>query len=446
MEPGRVGLRAQWLQLAAPGAPQLSHRDGTGAFVSNGVRLLVIGLLLHGMAAGAEPPALKPAAEGTALIEALEVAPLGVVGTIEGSRALDARGWRATVVVESALVGPAEPGQRVVVAWEELATSRPPRFANGDRVLLALEPLVAGSLWRKRFEDPREIATAYGVGQSGVAFLRMPASGSVSILQHYLLLPADLRGGPAGQRHLVALAADAQRPLALSAARRLAALTSGATLGGEAAQLVLRALARAESDAELATSLLIWIERRQPIAPALDAALAVPTGAPATFVRARGLLGEGLPGERERALLASPSAAVRAAAASVAGPARVTRLADLLRRDPAPEVRLAALRRLARLEGPAALESLLDAFDDADPAVRNEAALHAAAFGPEVVPRLQDVAGWPWPASRSAVAALQLSNNEAARAVLTKLADEHPDERVRTLAQIALGRSIGHKD
>jgi hypothetical protein len=408
----------------------------------------VIGLWVLGAAAGAEAPAPKPAAEGTALLEALEAAPLAVVGTIEGRSALDARGWRATVAVESALVGSAEPGQRVVIAWEELAGSRPPRFANGDRVLLALEPLVAGSLWRKRFQDPREIPSASGVAQRGAAFLRTPAPGSVSILQHYLLLPADLRSGPAGQRHLLALAADAQRPLAVSAARRLAALTSGAPLGGDDAPLVLRALARAESDAELATSLLSWIERRQPLGlvPALDAALAARAGAPATFVRARGLLGEGLPGERERALLASPSADLRAAAASVASPAAASRLADLLRRDPASEVRLAALRRLARLEGPAALESLLDAFDDADPAVRNEAALHAAAFGPEVVPRLQDAAGWPWPAPQSAVLGLSHSNNDAARAVLAKLAEEHPDVRVRTLAEIALGRSIGHKD
>lgn len=407
----------------------------------------MIGLLGLGAAAAAEPPAPRPAAEGTALIEALEASPLGVVGTIEGCSALDARGWRASVAVESALVGSAEAGQRVVIAWEELVGSRPPRFANGDRVLLALEPLVAGSLWRKRL-DPKQLQSVFGVAQRGAAFLRTPAPGSVSILEHYLLLPADLRSGPPGQRHLMALAADAQRPLALSAARRLAALTGGATLGGEDAPLVLRALARADSDAELATPLLGWIERRQPagIAPALDAALAAPTGAPATFVRARGLLGDGLPGERERALLASPSAALRAAAASVAGPAQVTRLAELLRRDPAPEVRLAALRRLARLEGPAALESLLDAFDDADASVRNEAALHAAAFGPEVVPRLQDAAGWPWPAPQSAVLGLSHSNNDAARAVLVKLAAEHPDVRVRTLAEIALGRSIGHKD
>ena len=445
MEPGRVGLRAEWLQLAAPRAPQLSHRN---VLFSRGVHLLVIALLLHGGAAVAQAPALKPAAEGTALIEALEVAPLGVVGTIEERSALDARGWRATVAVESALVGTAEPGQRVVIAWEELASSRPPRFANGDRVLLALEPLVAGSLWRKRFGDSKEISTAYGVAQRGAAFLRMPSPGSVSILQHYLLLPRDLRGGPAGQRHLVALAADAQRPLALSAARSLAALPSGATLGTEEAALVLRALARAESDAELATSLLIWIERRQPVGliPALDAALAAPAGAPAIFVRARGRLGEGLPAERERALLASPSAALRAAAASVAGPARAARLAELLRRDPAPEVRLEALKRLARLEGPAALEPLLEAFDDTDSEVRNEAALHAAAFGPEVVPRLREVAGWPWPASQSAVLGLSRADSEESRAALVELAEKHPDERVRTLAAVALGRSIGHKD
>jgi hypothetical protein len=405
-------------------------------------------LFVLGGAAAAEAPAPKPAAEGTALIEALEAAPLGVVGTIEARSALDARGWRATVAVESALVGPAESGQRVVIAWEELASSRPPRFANGDRVLLALEPLVAGSLWRKRFENPREIPSVYGVAQRGDAFLRTPAPGSVSILEHYLLLPADLRSGPAGQRHLMALAADAERPLALSAARRLAALTSGATLGAVEAPLVLRALARGESDAALATSLLKWIEHRQPVGlvPALDAALAAPAGAPATLVRARGLLGEGLPGERERALLASPSAAQRAAAASVAGPAAATRLADLLRRDPAPEVRLAAVRRLARLEGPAALEPLLESFDDTDSTVRNEAALHVAAFGPEAVPRLQQAALWPWPASQSAVLGLSVANSDESRAALAELAQKHPDQRVRTLAEIALGRSIGHED
>ena len=262
-------------------------------------------------------------------------------------------------------------------------------------------------------------------------------------------MPADIRGGPAGQRLLISLAGEAERPLAVSAARRLTAHTGETTLGAEEAQAVLRALARSDSDPELAAVLLIWIERRQPrgLEPALDAALAAPTRAPATFVAARGLLGEGLPEGRARALLASPSAPHRAAAAGAAGPAQIGRLAELVRGDPAPEVRLAALQRLARLQGAASLDVLLDAFDDADASVLNAAALQAAAFGPDVVPRLREVADvWPWPASQTAVVALRSANSEEGRAALVHLADEHRDERVRAMAALALGRGIGHKD
>jgi HEAT repeat protein len=121
-------------------------------------------------------------------------------------------------------------------------------------------------------------------------------------------------------------------------------------------------------------------------------------------------------------------------------------LADLLRSDPVPEVRVAALERLARLEGRAALEPLLDAFDDEDAAVRRAAALHAAAFGPEVVPRLREIAtGRPWPAPESAVLALRFANEAESRAALAQLAEEHPDERVRSLAALALGRDVGHR-
>jgi HEAT repeat protein len=137
----------------------------------------------------------------------------------------------------------------------------------------------------------------------------------------------------------------------------------------------------------------------------------------------------------------------RAAAAGAAGPEQAGRLADLLRNDPAPEVRVAALKRLARLEGPASLDALLDAFDDEDGAVRKEAAEHTAAFGPDVVPRLRDAATrWPWPASQTAVLALRTANCPESRTALVELADQHEDERVRTLAALALGRAIGHRD
>jgi hypothetical protein len=412
------------------------------------VRVLLAGLALLAVAAAAEPAAPPTAAEGTALVEALEAAPLAVVGTIEERSALDARGWRALVRVEWVLVGEAGP-EPVVIAWEELASARSPRFANGDRVLLALEPLPGGSLWRTRLGDARALLAARGVAQRGMAFLRDPSLGSLSLLRHYLALPPDVRAGPTGQHHLVALAADGERPLAVSAASRLARLSGEATLTDAEAKLVLRALARAESDERLASPLLAWIERSQPagLAPALDAALAQVSAGPQTLVTARGLLGEGLPADREKALLESPSAEQRAAAAGVAGPEQAGRLADLLHSDPVSDVRVAALRRLARLEGPAALDPLLDAFDDGDAAVRSEAALHAATFGPEAVPRLREVASrWPWPASQTAVVALRHANSPESRAVLAELADGHADERVRTLAAVSLGRGIGHKD
>lgn len=411
------------------------------------MRPIALGLLLLAGAAAGETPAPAPAAESTELIEALEAAPLAVVGTIAARTGLDERGWRANVAVESVLKGEvgAEP---LAIAWEELASARPPRFANGDRVLLALEPLVAGSLWRQRISDPKARSATLAVAQRGTAFLRSPSLGSLSLLRHYLPLTPELRGGPAGQRHLLGLAADGERALAISAARRLANVAGAAELGADETALALRALARADAEPALAAPLFVWVERKQPaaLAPALDAALAAPKGAPASFVQARGLLGEGLAADREKALLASPDGAQRAAAARVAGPAQADRLADLLRHDPLPEVRLAALSRLARLEGPASLETLLDAFDDEDAAVRNQAGLLAAAFGPEAVPRLGEVARrWAWPASETAVRALRHTNQAEARAVLVELADTHPDPRVRTLAGLALGRGLGHK-
>jgi hypothetical protein len=412
------------------------------------MRALLVGLALLAGAAAGEPAPVPPAAEGTALLEAFEAAPAVAAGIVEGRAALDETAWRARFAVETAVSGAVEPGKRVTIAWEELASSRPPRFANGDRVLLALEPLAGGSLWRQRFGgDLAALVAARGIPQQGTAFLRAPSLGSLSVLQHYLRLPPAERAGPAGQRHLLALAADAERALALSAAGRLAGLPAGETVGAETAELVLRALARADAEPQLADGLALWAERQQPLGlvPALDAALARPGGAPGSVVRARGVLGEGLVPEVEDAMLTSRHASQRAAAVAVAGPAQAGRLSDMLRSDPDPAVRAAAVRRLARLEGAASLDALLEAFDDADAEVRNQAALHAAAFGPEAVPRMRASADWPWPAPQTLVLALRVGNTAESRAALVELADAHPDERVRALAGLALGRDLGHR-
>ena len=399
-------------------------------------------------AAAAAPASGPPAQEGLRLIEALETAPLAVVGELGEPGALDTHGWRATLTVESALVGDAKPGDPVVIAWEELAAERTPRFAAGDRVLVALEPLASGSLWRARFPDVKEYVRVRAVAQRGLAFLRSPSLGSLEVLAHFLALPPGERAGPTGQAHLLALAADGERALAVSAAGRLATLR-GDHLEPERAALALRALARGERDDELADALLAWVDRAQPdgLAAPLDAALAANAGAPAIFVRARGLLPGGVASDRLTVLLAAPSPAQRAAAAGAATPAQRDRLAQLARNDPAPEVRSAALRRLVRVEGPDSLETLLATFSDREPTLRAEAAQLVAGLGPAAVPRLREVAlGWPDPAPRTAVVALGLVNSADASAVLRELADTHPDPTVRALAGVAIGRPLGHAD
>ena len=379
----------------------------------------------------------------------MEEAPLAVVGELSESKALDLHGWRATLQVESALVGDAQPGQTLAIAWEELSAARPPRFSGGDRVLVVLEPLASGSLWRARFPETAEYLRARGVAQRGLAFLRSPSLGNLQLLRHYLALPADERAGPTGQGHLLALVADGERALAVSAAGRLAARGTGSDLEPGRAALALRALARADRDAELAGALLAWIERTQPggLAAPLDAALAADARPPAIYAQARGLLAGGLGSERLAAWLADPSAQHRAAAASVATAAERDRLTGLVRSDPAVEVRRAALRRLAGLSGAGALDALLEAFSDREASLRSEAARLAAGLGPEGVPRIREVAlGWPSPAPETAVLALRLSGSQEAAASLRELADTHPDPRIRTLAGVAIGRPLGHAD
>jgi hypothetical protein len=404
--------------------------------------------LLAATATGAARPEAPPTREGTRLVEALETAPLAVVGQVHERAALDRSGWRATLVVESALVGDARPGTSVPITWEELASAPPPRFADGDRVLVALEPLTSGSLWRARFPDVEEYLRVRAVAQRGEAFLRNPSLGGVQQLGHYLRLPRAERSGATGQRHLLALAADAEPALAVSAAARLAQL-GGAELEPGSLELALRALARADSDPALAAELLAWVERAQPagLAGRLDQALAETPRPPSGWVRARGLLPGSLAGERLAGLLADPSPTQRAAAVSAAGAAQREELAALARSDPAPEVRSAALRRLARLDGAGALETLLAAFSDREASVRNEAARNVSGLGSETVPRLREVAlGWPDPAPETAVLALRFSGAADAVTVLSELADAHPDPRIRSLAALAIGRPLGHAD
>ena len=142
--------------------------------------------------------AVEPAAEGVRLIEALERVPVAVIGEVKKAAQLDLHGHSARLEIETALVGPLRPGRVLWIAWEELSPSRPPRFRDGDRVLVALESLPGVSLWLESIPDWEMRSNTLLVAMRGDAFLRNPSVGSVNLLAHYLALPRDEKLGAAG--------------------------------------------------------------------------------------------------------------------------------------------------------------------------------------------------------------------------------------------------------
>jgi hypothetical protein len=340
-----------------------------------------------------------------------------VVGTILEPAALEGPAHRAELRIERGLVGTVERGAVVPIAWEERARARPPRFADGDRVLVVLVPLSGHSIWRQRFPEHEERARVLGVAERGGAFLRSPRAGEVTLLEHYLAL------GRVGQL-------DAQ--LDPTSARRLAG-----------------ALRRPDFSARQRGSLLELVAKRR--LESLHEPLEVLAGsdelAPAPVFEALGRLdGTLTPAQTTRLLARSDSPAHRAVGARYAsGPEVERRLARLIRRDAAPEVRAAALSRLVELRGVGAMDRVIYGLGDEDVRVRETAILSIGALGPEAVPALRDEVENGGPeAAQAAVGALAVAGGDSGRRALVEIAETHPDPGVRDLARAALGRPIGH--
>lgn len=402
---------------------------------------------LAGAPAWAAPPGpdAPRAAPGSRLVQALEEAPLAVVGRVEGRRALDARAWEATLVVERVLAGPPPPGGRVAVAWEELAPSRAPRLAGGERVLVALEPIPDGSLWRRRL-PPGSREGAWHLAGRGEAFLRAPSLASLTVLEHYLRLAPPERRGPTGSAWLAQLARDAEAPLAASAVAALGSPAREAeALDAAVAARLVDALARPEEPVREALLELVARRPTPPLRAALRLRVEAAARPPAVLVEALGRAEGGLDAARAGALLDDPAPARRAAAARHAPAEAADALAARVVSDRAPEVRAAAAERLIELRGEEGLDAALEALADPEESVRVRTAQAAAGLGAAAVPRLAEVAErWPQPAPQAAILALSLSQRPEAAPVLRRLADDHPDPAVRRLAAIALGRNVGH--
>ena len=390
-------------------------------------------LLLIAAAASAQPRA-----PGRAILPAAETAQATLIGRIEGITQLDPSGYTAMVEVERVLVGTEPPGGVVLIGWEELSRGRPPRFADGQRVLLVLDTLPQGSLWQRRFPpDSKTLAVAAG----GDAFLLDPEARDIDPLAAYLQLGEP--GTPqARAAALVRIALESSPPLAGAALGRL---TATPNLGGALNAEAMAQLMRAASDANMALPL-----RRQIVALVGYGRLTAAVPALETLARggeleadALGALGEirgGLPPEQVDRLLDRPEPALRVVGARFArGALAERRLPILVRSDPAPVVRSAAAVALAATRTAWGLDGALPALADPDPMVRSTAAQALGALGSSAVPTLESVARTRPAEARGAVTALSLAGPTGVAAV-RRLADEHPDPRLRDFARLALGK------
>ena len=303
---------------------------------------------------------MAPAAGATGFLAAAEGAPEVVVGRVSGVGQLDLHGWRATLAVERALVGGRAAGGELAIAWEELGTKRPARFAEGGRVAIALGPLPAGSLWSARF--PKRDALA--VAARGEGFVREPDAATLEPLAAWLALPSGEREGAAGVAALASLAAHGEAAVAGSALARLDRVPALAERSvGAAAESLAALLADAERPLDVRRAALELVAQRElrALEPAVEALAAAPSELQGPAVDALARLRGGLAPERTAELLADPDPAVRAAAVRRGG-LDTAALRSLVTRDPADDVRAAAAEALAARADPVAADDLVAAL------------------------------------------------------------------------------------
>ncbi len=337
------------------------------------------------------------------------------------------------------MFGPAQAGQTIRIGWEELARSRPPRFTDGGLVLVALGPLPASSLWRQRFPSGGALAVA----ADGHAFLRDPDPATVTLLEKWAKTSPREREEAAGVALLAALWATAAPSVSEGALERLAQ-TPGleGKLQGEGGASLAAGLADGARPLPLRAAMAQLVSERRllSLAPSREARAAPGGPLEAPALDALGALSDGLPPDRVRGLLARAEPALRAVGARQARGKLLEPVQKLVKADPAPEVRAAAVVALLDQKGMAAFDVAAGGLLDSDPTVRAAAAKRIGALGAPAVPPLVILTNARnMPEAAAFVGALALTGAEGRAAVKT-IAETHRDPKVRDVAKVALGQ------
>ena len=405
--------------------------------------LAAIGVLVASVPARAQQtgPVVQagPAAGGRALLAAAETAVATVVGVIQTPSAVDRHGHEARLRVERVLAGPLETGSRPRIAWEELARGRPVRFRDGDRVLLALEPLPRTTLWRARFPD----GDGYAVADRGEAFLRNPDAESIDALAAFLALAGSLRERAPGVEVLARIAARGEPTIAATAVERLRAIPELDTRLSEPAVAQFEALLADDERPESLRRALLALAAERSLAALRPAIVALdrpgePLGPVA--LDALAAIDGGLEPARIESLLEASDPTLRATGVRHAVAPRFAPAVAKLAGDPDARVRAAAVARLVADRRETAIDLVSPALFDPDPTVREAAVRGLGELGAASVPTLERLAlAHPSPGAAAPLASLTLAGPEG-RSALERIAVEHADEKARALARTFLGR------
>ena len=312
-------------------------------------------------------------------------------------------------------------------------------------MLVVLAPLPNYTLWQRRFAGRDGVLA---IARDGDAFLRAPDAPTFYSLSHYLALGRRGRKDPAGLAYLARMVAVATPPLAAEAADKLADLDDlDERLPPAATEWLARAIDDPARPAALRerTLRLVAEAKLTAVRETVEAQSAAGRALRPQALAALASLDGGLDADLVETLLADADPALRAvAAAHLDGDAVDARLKQLTATDPGPGVRTVAALRLIERARLAALDTALPLLGDEDDSVRSAVARAVAGLGEAAVDRVAAFArSGERRAAQGAVLSLSFDGGAGARALLA-LSEDHPDEAVRALATLALGKAGGH--